>query len=399
MYSIRALQQTEEGRTSVKTVRTSLLQGSFADLRGRGARSNRESRFEAATHEVDADYLEQERLADQGGAPVARADACSAAPVPQKIRTTITRERARSIISRNESPDIPFDRSINPYRGCEHGCVYCYARPSHSYLGLSAGLDFETQLFAKENAAELLDRELRKPGYRPAMIALGANTDPYQPIEKDLRITRSVLQTLARFGHPVSITTKSASILRDLDILAELAHRNLVQVMISIGTLDRTIARTLEPRASTPALRLEAVRNLAQAGVPTGVIVAPVIPALTDSDLEGVLEAAASAGAELAAYVVLRLPLEVRDLFVEWLQEFVPLRAEHVMSQVRELRDGKDNDAAFGRRMSGTGVIAQLLHRRFELACRRLGLARQRPPLDTGQFAVPETVGAQQRLF
>jgi DNA repair photolyase len=379
-----------------------LLKGSFADLRGRGARSNRESRFDDAVHEVDLDFLEQQRLAvDAGecaieGAASVRTQSTRNAPT---IRTTVTREHARSIISHNESPDIPFDRSINPYRGCEHGCVYCYARPSHTYLGLSAGLDFETQLYAKENAAQLLDRELRKPGYRPALIALGANTDPYQPIEKDLRITRSVLQTLARFHHPVSITTKSASILRDLDVLEELAQQNLVQVLISIGTLDRTIARTLEPRASTPALRLEAVRNLRQAGVPTGVIVAPVIPALTDAHLESVLESAAAAGADCASYVVLRLPLEVRDLFVEWLHEFAPLRAQHVMSQVRELRNGKDNDPAFGRRMSGTGVLGDLLRRRFELACRRLGLARDRPPLDTSRFSVPEVPGAQQRLF
>jgi DNA repair photolyase len=383
----------------VKPIRSPLLQGSFADLHGRGARSNRESRFEASVHEADPEFLEQQRLAVLATPPEAESGEAIPPESVRTIRTTITRERARSIISRNESPDIPFDRSINPYRGCEHGCIYCYARPSHSYLGLSAGLDFETQLFAKENAAELLDRELRKPTYRPAMIALGANTDPYQPIEKDLRITRAVLQTLARFQHPVSITTKSASILRDLDILAQMAQQNLVQVLVSIGTLDRTIARTLEPRASTPALRLEAIRNLAQAGVPTGVIVAPVIPALTDAHLESVLESAAAAGADHASYVVLRLPLEVRDLFVEWLQEFAPLRAEHVMNQVRELRDGKDNDPAFGRRMSGTGVLAQLLRRRFELACRRLGLARERPSLDTGRFAVPELACAQQRLF
>jgi DNA repair photolyase len=385
----------------MKAVRTPLLAGRFADLRGRGARSNRESRFDAAVHEIDPEYLEQQRIAS-GAAPDPQTESLASffpAAAVQTIRTTVSREHARSIISRNQSPDIPFDRSVNPYRGCEHGCVYCYARPTHAYLGLSPGLDFETRLYAKENAAELLERELRKPGYRPAPLALGANTDPYQPIEKDLRITRAVLEVLSRFRHPVLITTKSALVLRDLDILQEMAQQDLVQVMISVGTLDRSIARTLEPRASTPALRLEAMRNLSQAGIPCGVIVAPVIPALTDSHLESVLEAAAGAGASLASYVVLRLPLEVRDLFVEWLEEFAPLRAEHVMNQVRELREGKDNDAAFGRRMSGTGVLAQLLHQRFQLACRRLGLARERALPDARRFAVPEDEEAQQSLF
>jgi len=419
-----------------KPVRSALIQGSFAPLHGRGARSNRASRFDGAVRETDPEFLEQQHLeaasaalsdGHAGPAPgkaqgldraagdaqalanqandAERAAAPNARPaetpwqVVQTIRTQVSREHARSIISRNESPDIPFDRSINPYRGCEHGCVYCYARPTHAYLGLSPGLDFETRLYAKENAASQLEIELRRPGYRPAMLALGANTDPYQPIEKDLRITRGVLQVLARFGHPVSITTKSALILRDLDVLRELAQRNLVQVQISIGTLDRSIARTLEPRASTPALRLEAIRNLAQEGVPTGVIAAPLIPALTDAHLEAVLESAAAAGAGFAAYTMLRLPLEVRDLFVEWLEEFAPLRARHVMNQVRELRGGKDNEAQFGRRMTGTGVIAQLLRRRFEIACRRLGLDEKRSPLATNRFAVPEQPGAQQRLF
>jgi DNA repair photolyase len=386
----------------VKAVRSPLLKGSFADLHGRGARSNRESRFDAFAREVNPEYLEHERLAALDSAPARDQPAAGeppTSPPARTLRTSVTIERARSIISRNDSPDIPFDRSINPYRGCEHGCVYCYARPTHAYLGLSPGLDFETRLYAKENAAELLEHELRKPGYKAALLALGANTDPYQPIEKDLRITRAVLQTLARFRHPVSITTKSALVLRDVDILQDMARQNLVQVLVSIGTLDRGIARSLEPRASTPALRLEAIRNLSQAGVPTGVIVAPVIPALTDSHLESVLESAAAAGANFASYVVLRLPLEVRDLFVEWLGEHAPLRAAHVMSQVRDLRDGKDNDSSFGRRMSGSGVLGQLLRRRFELACRRLKLARESAPLQTKLFEVPEAAGAQQRLF
>jgi DNA repair photolyase len=385
----------------MKPVRTPLIAVPLADLRGRGARSNRESRFSRALHDLDPDFLEHQLRggADADGSPHGPDAAGSAATVAATIRTQVTRERARSIISRNESPDIPFDRSINPYRGCEHGCVYCYARPTHAYLGLSPGLDFETRLFAKENAAELLDHELRKPGYRLAMIALGANTDPYQPIEKDLRITRTVLRTLADFRHPVSITTKSALILRDLDVLQELAQRNLVRVHISIGTLDRHIARTLEPRASTPALRIEALGALSQAGVPAGVIVAPLIPALTDQDLEAVLEAAAAAGACQAAYVVLRLPLEVRDLFVEWLEEFAPLRAEHVMSLVRQMRDGKDNQSAFGMRMNGTGILARLLRHRFEIACRRLKIPREVRPLDCSRFRVPVPADAQQCLF
>ena len=381
----------------MKPIRSPLLKSPFADLHGRGARSNRESRFDSAVHVADPEYLEQQRLATLGSG--SQDAPSSPGPAVPTLRTTVVRERPRSIISRNESPDIPFDRSINPYRGCEHGCVYCYARPTHAYLGHSPGLDFETRLYAKENAAELLERELRRPGYRPAPIALGANTDPYQPIEKELHIMRSVLQVLARFQHPVMITTKSALVLRDLDILAELAQRRLVHVFISIGTLDRSIARGMEPRASTPALRLEALRNLAQAGVPAGVIVAPVIPALTDAHMETVLESAAAAGADHAAYVVLRLPLEVRDLFVEWLEEYTPLRARHVMSQIRELRGGKDNDSAFGRRMSGTGVVSELLRRRFQLACRRLGLAQQAPALDNGRFALPEEESAQQSLL
>ena len=275
-------------------VRTELLHGPFANLKGRGARSNRETRFAAATHEVDPEYLEHVRLSPEAGPPAESSPPAAVAP-----RTTIAIEQARSIISRNQSPDIPFDRSINPYRGCEHGCVYCYARPSHAYLGLSPGVDFETRLYAKSNAAALLDAELRKPGYRAAMLALGANTDPYQPAEQQHGITRAVLQVLADFRHPVTITTKSALVLRDIDILQSMARQKLVRVQVSIGTLDRSIARTLEPRANTPARRLEAIRELNQAGIPAGVIVAPLIPALTDDDLETVLEAAAATPASL----------------------------------------------------------------------------------------------------
>jgi len=385
----------------VKAVRSALLPGAFADLKGRGAQSNRESRFAKMSHAFDAQYLEGLRAPTTEGPAHAGDELRSQAvsPAAPTIKTYVTLERARKIISRNESPDVPFDRSINPYRGCEHGCVYCYARPTHAYLGLSAGLDFETRLYAKDNAAELLDRELRKPDYVPAMLALGANTDPYQPIERQHRITRSVLETLAAFAHPVAITTKSALVLRDLDLLRQMAQRNLVRVLISIGTLDRSLARTLEPRASTPARRLEAIRVLAQAQVPVGVIVAPVIPALTEPCLEQVLEGAAAAGAGHASYVTLRLPLEVRDLFVEWLREFAPLRAEHVLSRVRQMNGGQEYQSAFGTRMSGTGVFAALLRQRFALACRRLQLAHEYPPLDCGQFSVPQTPTAQQSLF
>ncbi|HYB51098.1 MAG TPA: PA0069 family radical SAM protein [Burkholderiaceae bacterium] len=385
----------------MKPVRSALLAEAFADLKGRGARSNRDSRFAKMEHELDAQYLEVLRL-EATLDPVQTRPAAPGAPLPvtgAPIKTSVTLERARSIISRNDSPDIPFDRSVNPYRGCEHGCVYCYARPTHAYLGLSAGLDFETRLFAKNNAAELLERELRKPGYVPAMLALGANTDPYQPIEKEHRITRSVLEVLASFGHPVAITTKSALILRDHDLLAQMAQRNLVRVLISIGSLDRTLARTLEPRASTPARRLEAIGALAQLRIPVGVIVAPVIPALNESSLEPVLEAAASAGATYAWYTVLRLPLEVRDLFVEWLREFAPLRADHVLSRVRQISGGRDNRSEFGQRMTGTGIFAELLRQRFALACRRLGLAQHCPPLACEHFRVPSAPCAQQNLF
>ena len=370
-------------------IRTDLLRGAFANLKGRGALSNGESRFSSLRHERDPDYLEYERGLQ---------DIATPAPAPA-LPTTVTVEEARTIISRNQSPDIPFDRSINPYRGCEHGCIYCYARPTHAYLGLSPGIDFETRLFAKTNAAERLDAELRRPGYRAAVLALGANTDPYQPAEQEHRITRAVLQTLADFRHPVTITTKSALVLRDLDILQALARRNLVRVQFSIGTLDRRLARALEPRAATPARRLEAVRALADAGVPVGVIAAPLIPALTDPDLESVLEAAAAAGARHASYTVLRLPLEVRDLFVEWLQQHAPQRADRVMSLVRQMRGGADYQSQFGVRMGGTGVYARLLRQRFELACRRLHLAEGRETLDANQFTVPVVTSAQGSLF
>ncbi len=285
--------------------------------------------------------------------------------------------QARSIIARNRSPDIPFEQSINPYQGCEHGCIYCYARPTHAYLDLSPGLDFETRLTCKRNAAELLEQELARPGYRCSVIALGANTDPYQPVEREHRITRSVLEVLRRHRHPVSIVTKGALITRDLDILADMAADGLCSVAISITTLDGDLKRLMEPRAPSPRARLAAMADLSAAGVPVSLMFAPVIPALNDREMESILERAVEAGAGGAAYVLLRLPLEIRELFAEWLQRHFPGRAAHVTSLLRQCRGGADNDSRFGLRMRGTGTFADLLARRFEVACRRLGLDRR----------------------
>ena len=319
------------------------------------------------------------------------------------LETQVTIERARSIISRNDSPDIGFDRSINPYRGCAHGCSYCYARPSHAYLELSPGLDFETKLYAKTNAAELLREELSRPGYRPAPIALGANTDCYQPIERKYRITRQILEVLAECEHPVTIVTKSALVERDLDLLGDLASKNLVKVFVSIGTLDRVLARKLEPRAASPQRRLDVLRALSKNQIPCGVMVAALIPALNDKTLEQVLEAAAAAGAKEAAYVIMRLPHELKDIFKEWLAAHYPERAAHVISIVRQMRGGKDNDPRFGTRMSGTGNYAELIEKRFDIACRRFGLnghgaARNPPELDCSRFRPPSRRG-QMTLF
>ncbi|MDR3414781.1 MAG: PA0069 family radical SAM protein [Nevskia sp.] len=315
------------------------------------------------------------------------------------LETTVTAEPARSIISRNDSPDLSFEQSINPYKGCEHGCIYCYARPSHAYLNLSPGLDFETRLFYKPNAAELLEQELRRPGYRVGTIALGANTDPYQPIERRLEVTRSILQVLARFRHPVGVITKGAMIERDLDLLADLARDKLVGVGITLTTLDPELKRTLEPRASSPAARLRVMRRLADAGVPVRVMFSPVIPSVNDAELERVLEAAAEAGASTASYVLLRLPYELKDLFREWLDTHLPLRAAHVMSLIQQSRGGKDNDTQFGRRMRGTGHFAELIARRFALARRRYGLDREREPYDPAVFRVPPAAGDQMPLL
>jgi DNA repair photolyase len=351
----------------------------------RGARSFVQGRFESALREPF----------DDGWAPEEKDE--------QPLETSVTIERARSIISRNDSPDVSFTQSINPYRGCEHGCIYCYARPSHAYLELSPGLDFETKLFAKTNAPELLRAELSARGYQPSPIALGANTDCYQPIERKYKITRGILEVLSEFQHPLTIVTKSALIERDLDILAPMAKRHLVKVFVSIGSLDRALARKLEPRAASPQRRLDVLRALSENHVPCGVMVAALIPALNDKTLEHVLEAAAEAGAREAAYVIMRLPNELKTLFKEWLAEHYPERAEHVISIVRQMRGGRDNDPSFGTRMSGTGKFAELVEKRFDIACRRLhlndhGAGRDAPELDCSLFRVPGA-GGQMALF
>ena len=317
---------------------------------------------------------------------------------PDSLLTTLEPERARSLISTNDSPDVPFERSINPYRGCSTGCCYCYARPSHAYMGLSPGLDFETRLFYKADAAQLLVEELARPGYVCKPITLGANTDPYQPVERRMGVTRSILQVLARTRHPVTVVTKSALVLRDMDLLSDMAHARLASVAVSVTTLDEELKRRMEPRAAAPRARLRVLRELNAAGVPAGVLVAPVIPALTDCELEDILAAAAAAGARWAGYVLLRLPYEIKPLFTEWLAEHYPQRAAHVMSLIRDMRGGRENDPRFGFRMRGTGPYALLLRSRFKLACRRLGLGSGgRDELSTRDFRPPER-GGQLRL-
>ncbi len=302
------------------------------------------------------------------------------------FKTEVQVEKPRTIITRNESPDISFDRSINPYRGCEHGCVYCFARPTHAFMGLSPGLDFESKLFAKPDAARLLDKELSKDSYQPRTIAIGTNTDPYQPIEKQYRIMREILEVLEARGHPVGIVTKSALVTRDIDILSRMAERGLAKVALSVTTLDRMLARTMEPRASTPTKRLEAIRQLSDAGIPASVMVAPIIPGLTDPEMERILDSARAAGAREAGYVILRLPLEVSPIFKDWLLRHYPDRYRHVMSLVRSMRDGKDYDSEWGKRMKGAGPYAWQIGRRFEITAKRLGLNAERRTLRTDQF-------------
>ncbi|OOG39062.1 radical SAM protein [Rhodanobacter sp. C06] len=353
-------------------------------IKGRGAASNPEGRFESIRHHAEDDGW-QSLLLDE------------TAPRPQ---TCVTEERARSVITRNDSPDIAFDQALNPYRGCEHGCVYCFARPSHSYLNLSPGLDFETKIRAKGNLAEVLRAELAKPGYLPKPINIGSNTDPYQPIEKKWRLTRAALEVLAECHHPCTVVTKNALVERDLDLLAAMAREQLVQVFVSVNSLDNHLAAKLEPRACAPHRRLKAIAALAEAGVPVGVLVAPIIPALNDKDMEAVLERAHAAGARCAGYTVLRLPWELKALFREWLALHAPQRAEHVMSLVQQMNGGRDYDSDFRTRMRGQGVFAELLRKRFEIACRKHGFGRARElRLDCTRFVPPRKPSPQGELF
>jgi DNA repair photolyase len=343
--------------------------------KGRGVTGNPQPRYlKPATESVDDGWYRDE--------------------VPDSIATQLRPETARSIITRNDSPDIPFEQSINPYRGCEHGCTYCYARPSHAYVDLSPGIDFETKLFYKADAAVLLEQELGARGYVPKPITIGANTDPYQPVERELKVTRSLLEVLERTRHPMSLITKGTLILRDLDLLRSLARDGLVNVFVSITSLDAELKRTLEPRAASPQARLRVVRELVAAGVPTGVLVAPIIPAVNDCELEAIVAAVAAQGATQAGYVLLRLPHELKDLFRQWLDQHLPQRADHVMSLIRAARDGRDNDPCFGSRMVGNGAWAQLLRDRFALACKRHGLSMSRMrELSVAQFRPPARGG------
>lgn len=370
--------------------------------RGRGALSNASGRFEPlAREEFDDGWSNGQELGQERDLKRDRDDLRTEAHdghkewewdpddiPPPKLRTTPIPDATRTIIAWNDSPDLPFDRSVNPYRGCEHGCIYCYARPSHAYLGYSPGLDFETRLVFKPDAAARLRAELGKPGYACAPIALGSNTDPYQPVERDLGITRAVLEVLAECGHPVMIVTKSARVERDLDILGAMAKANRCSVAVSVTTLDRSLSRRMEPRASAPHRRLETIRRLTGAGIPTGVMAAPMIPFVNDAELESILEHARAAGALGASYTMLRLPLEIADLFREWLAEHYPDRAGRVMERVRDMRGGKDYDSTFGRRMRGTGPVAELIAKRFRLAVQRLEFPGF-PALDPSGFTPP----------
>nr|WP_321526404.1 PA0069 family radical SAM protein [uncultured Cohaesibacter sp.] len=352
-------------------------------IRGRGTRTNQTGRFEPyQTEPVNdgwSDFTEEEAL--------------------PPLRTEVQEEKSRTIITRNDSPDIPFDRSINPYRGCEHGCVYCFARPTHAYMGLSAGLDFESKLFVKPDAANQLRRELSAPGYRPRPIAIGTNTDPYQPVERTYRLMSDILDVLEETGHPVGIVTKSGLILRDIDKLKKLNERGLVKVALSVTTLDNKLSRAMEPRAASPQRRLETIARLAEAGIPTAVMVAPIIPALNDSELEAILKAAYEAGAREAGTILLRLPHEVSPLFQDWLLHNYPDRYRHVMNVLRSMRGGKDYDSRAGQRMRGTGPFAELLHKRMDLACRNIGYNTRRTRLSLKHFVSPKRNEDQLSLF
>jgi DNA repair photolyase len=359
-------------------INSSILPGK--SLHGRGADSNRAGRFEATT-------------------AVAYDDGWDIPEDQRPVRTEVRIERPRSAITWQRSPDLPFDRSINPYRGCEHGCIYCYARPSHAFLNLSPGLDFETRLIARPGIAEVLAAELRHKAYRPGPLAIGTNTDPYQPVERDHAIMRQVLEVLAAFQHPVWITTRGTTVERDIDLLAPMAAQGLAAVSISVTTLDDDLARKMEPRAPAPKRRLQMIRRLAEAGIPVRIQVSPMIPALTDHELEAVMEAGRDAGARYANSIPLRLPLEVADLFKDWLATTVPDRAARVMGRVRELHGGRDYDPQFGKRMTGQGLWADLLRKRAELARRRLGLDAGMPPLRTDLFVPPSRAGDQLSMF
>ena len=348
--------------------------------RGRAANLNRSGRYETESREALHDGWDR----DEALPP---------------LKTEVALEKPKTVITRNDSPDIAFDRSINPYRGCEHGCVYCFARPTHAYMGLSPGLDFETKLFAKQGAAALLERELANPSYKPQTIAIGTNTDPYQPVERTRRVMRSILEVLHRTSHPVAIVTKSNLVLRDMDLLAPMAAEGLAKVAISITTLDPELARKMEPRAPSPAKRLDAIRQLHRAGIPVAVMVAPIIPGLTDHEIEKILAAAWEAGAREAGYVLLRLPLEVKDLMRGWLDEHYPDKAKHILSLVRSTRGGKDYDPSFGQRQTGTGPYAWTLGRRFEMAARRLGFNERKITMRTDLFDPPVLEGGQYALL
>jgi DNA repair photolyase len=347
--------------------------------RVRGAVGNPAGRYERLRYDSPAD-------GDEG-------------PKPAPLETTVTPERTRALITRNDSPDVPFEQSINPYKGCEHGCVYCFARTTHAYLGLSPGLDFESRIFSKPDAPERLRKELRRPGYGVRVLALGANTDAYQPVERRLALTRGILEVLAEHEHPVSIVTKSELVLRDLDLLAPLAKRRLVSVLVSVTTLEASLARRMEPRAPTPRRRLATIESLHRSGVPVGVLASPMIPGLNDSELEAILEACADAGARSANYILVRLPGEVKGLFSEWLEAEYPDRAARVLGLVRQTRGGRLYDHRYGARMRGVGPYAELLERRFTVACARLGLAHRPAPLDTTRFRVPPRGEVQGSLF
>lgn len=385
MNELTQLRQDAFAPAHTADVADSLVQASGLRIevdrrRGRGAGLNPSGRFEDQRREVfDDGWQTLEEL--------------------EPFKTEVQVEKPKTAIARNDSPDIPFDRSVNPYRGCEHGCIYCFARPTHSYMGLSAGLDFEAKLFAKPDAPRLLERELSRREYKVKPIAIGTNTDPYQPIEKEWRIMRQLLEVLAKANHPVMIVTKSALVTRDIDILSEMAAKGLAKVALSVTTLDRKLARTMEPRASTPVKRLEAIRQLTEAGIPTSVLASPIIPALNDHELERILEAAQAAGATTASYILLRLPLEVSPLFRDWLLRHYPDRYRHVMSLIRSMRGGKDYDAEFGKRMKGAGPYAWQISRRFEIATKRLGLTRRGVTLRDDLFVPPAGGGVQLSLL